>query len=389
MPSADDEAWDGRVPVHLLNPFDFSMIDRPFQLPLPALAEMDAQELRELFNTACATAGVTPDAPSGVLGYEGWVEEETSVTSANDTNTGAGKGTGTEGGSAGAGEKRSVQVTPVPLSPISLGAREASDAGAGADADTDAHADTEHSNTQAEPAIERHKESELYMIQHLAAETIQESWQVWRACVTDKLRVKRLKASQREGEMAKALAAETIQYAVREYLLSGPHSHSANTCEGVGEETEPDVVSEPMDPVGPVDQSHLLNPQSLQPSVIEDDEGASAQEGEVYVQEEGLDPENISRLSNADSADALNNADVDAGLPAEDAAVNDVDWATLELPEGWERRVGMCVCVCVPPCLLVSHFTYSILTLYPSLTYTHTHSYYYLYRPTEEPYLLC
>ena len=131
---------------------------------------------------------------------------------------------------------------------------------------------------------------------------------------------------------------------MRKYLLSGPYSHSAPTCEGVGEETEPDVVSEPVDPV---DKYHLLNPQSLQLSVIEDDEGASAQEGDVYVQEEGLDPENISRLSNADSADALHTTDVDTGLPAEDAAVNDVDWATLELPEGWERRVGMCVCVCV------------------------------------------
>ena len=203
MPSADDEAWDGRVPVHLLNPFDFSMIDRPFQLPLPALAEMDAQELRELFNTACAAAGVHPDAPGGVLGYEGLVEEEASVTSANDTKTGAGTGTGTgtEGGTAGAGAKSgSVKVTAVPLSPITLGVRgESDDPRVDAGADTDAHAGAEHPNTQAEPVVERHKESELYMIQHLAAETIQESWQVWRACMTDKLRVKRLKARDGQG----------------------------------------------------------------------------------------------------------------------------------------------------------------------------------------------
>ena len=162
VPNVDDTNWDGRVPVVLINPFDFSHMEPIFLLPLPALVETDPEHLQSLLIQARESA---QEQSGANFVCEGDVDEGSVADEAGDKES-----SNSTRGNAAADKPLGARVEQVADLEESLG---------------------EPIGVPSMP--ERHRKSEQYMVEHLAAETLQEAFRRFRNCVPAKRKVRRLR----------------------------------------------------------------------------------------------------------------------------------------------------------------------------------------------------
>lgn len=219
MPDTEDENWDGRVPVILLNPFDFSPVEPIFLLPLPALVEADPEHLKSLLDQARGSAQEQPGTSATCEGDvdEGSVAEEAA----------GGSSSGSASGSAAAGDKPPGARVEEVVEEVAEPAESAS------------------ASISVPGVPERHRESEQYMVKHLATETLQEAFRRFRDCAPAKRKMRRL----REARLVRELAADTIKAAMfrhanrkRSDSRKVVHHHTAAAeAESEQKEKEPEV----------------------------------------------------------------------------------------------------------------------------------------------------
>ena len=223
MPTSMED-WNGTVPVQLTNLFDFSDEGEPFYLPLPALVEIQEEDLAELFK-----ATTMMDENGGAQ-----IDEAESEAASEEKDEGM------------INERPVIKVV-------------------------------------------RHKESEVLMVQILAAETIQEAYRRYRECLNSKRHVKIL----RSDSFVRDSAADTIKssFITRMYERRRDTRDTGNTNKELNEEDE-EVIE-----------------------VIEMIEVAALEESApVAIQAE------IEENGKVEGADA------------------ETDWTAVSLPNNWEMR---------------------------------------------------
>ena len=207
MPSTDDEDWDGRVHVVIVNPFDFSSVEPAFLLPLPSLVEANPDQLRALYD-ASGTDAQQQGQPEPDFICEGTVDDASIPDDSNYKTTDHAKSAPVKG-------RARVEV----VESISTNV------------------------PNHEHGFERHRESEQYMVMHLASETLQDAWRRYQDCAPAKRLIRRL----RHERLAHKMAADTIKTAIQRYVVikRKPNPPQAFPDEVLAPEAKPLKPTEP------------------------------------------------------------------------------------------------------------------------------------------------